>query len=195
MLTPSKANSFAVNQLQFGSSGAQSTSANSIDTGLNNAMFLFNGAASKSHHHHQAVRHNFYGGNHFETSNSSMAAYLPTNTDLYFQTNSTNQTLATAASSRYIAPAAAAATFTDLLTAKPMHMHSFSTKTQFSIGVNMNVKRKRRFKKPPELRNVLPKNSLMLLHEYRPNVEYRFVCQVNTYIIVHAAYLARLCNY
>lgn len=27
------------------------------------------------------------------------------------------------------------------------------------------------------MRNILPKNSLMLLHEYRPNVEYRFVCQ------------------
>jgi hypothetical protein len=38
-------------------------------------------------------------------------------------------------------------------------------------------KRKRRCKKPLELRKVLPKNSLMLLHEYRPNVEYRFVCQ------------------
>lgn len=58
--------------------------------------------------------------------------------------------------------------------AQPLQLHSFaSSKTQFSIG----VKRKRRFKKPPELRNVLPKNSLMLLHEYRPNVEYRFVCQ------------------
>lgn len=58
--------------------------------------------------------------------------------------------------------------------AQPLQLHSFaSSKTQFSVG----VKRKRRFKKPPELRNVLPKNSLMLLHEYRPNVEYRFVCQ------------------
>ena len=38
-------------------------------------------------------------------------------------------------------------------------------------------KRKRRFKKPIELRKVLPKNSLMLLHELMPNVEYRFVKQ------------------
>ncbi len=38
-------------------------------------------------------------------------------------------------------------------------------------------KRKKRFKKPIELRKVLPKNSLMLLHELMPNVEYRFVKQ------------------
>jgi hypothetical protein len=42
------------------------------------------------------------------------------------------------------------------------------------IGIK---KRKKRFKKPIELRKVLPKNSLMLLHELMPNVEYRFVKQ------------------
>lgn len=45
-----------------------------------------------------------------------------------------------------------------------------------SFAVDMKGKRpKKRFKKPPELRKVLPKNSLMLLHELRPNVEYRSV--------------------
>jgi hypothetical protein len=39
------------------------------------------------------------------------------------------------------------------------------------------IKRKKRYKKPPELRNVLPKNSLMILHELRHHVEYRFVNQ------------------
>lgn len=43
-----------------------------------------------------------------------------------------------------------------------------------SFVVDLKGKRpKKRFKKPPEFRKVLPKNSLMLLHELRPNVEYR----------------------
>ena len=46
-----------------------------------------------------------------------------------------------------------------------------------NICLNGIKKRKRRYKKPPELRKVLPKNSLMLLHEFRPNIEYRFLCQ------------------
>lgn len=42
---------------------------------------------------------------------------------------------------------------------------------------NQFKKNRKKFKKPPELRRVLPKNSLMLLHELRQNVEYRFVSQ------------------
>jgi hypothetical protein len=55
---------------------------------------------------------------------------------------------------------------------KPSLLHQ-----QYNPTLSNGLKRKRHFKKPVELRKVLPKNSLMLLHEYRPNVEYRFVCQ------------------
>lgn len=50
--------------------------------------------------------------------------------------------------------------------------------TTFGGELNKGLKRpKKRYKKPLEFRKVLPKNSLMLLHELRPNVEYRFVSQ------------------
>lgn len=59
--------------------------------------------------------------------------------------------------------------------------YNFSTASSspsfLTTTMNGLVKRKRRYKKPPELRKVLPKNSLMLLHEFRPNIEYRFLCQ------------------
>lgn len=47
------------------------------------------------------------------------------------------------------------------------------------IGITSTniLKRKKRFKRPPELRNVLPKNSLMILHELRHQIEYRLVNQ------------------
>jgi hypothetical protein len=105
-----------------------------------------------------------YNNTHYKPA-SSQLTFLPTSADIFSYTSDKNQLHSTLG----LQP-----TFTDLtFSAKPIQIHSFGSKTQFSVG----VKRKRRFKKPPELRNVLPKNSLMLLHEYRPNVEYRFVCQ------------------
>ena len=49
--------------------------------------------------------------------------------------------------------------------------------TKNAFGSNLFKKNRKKFKKPPEFRRVLPKNSLMLLHELRQNVEYRFVSQ------------------
>ncbi|RNA31431.1 double-stranded RNA-specific editase 1 [Brachionus plicatilis] len=64
----------------------------------------------------------------------------------------------------YIAP-----TFTDISIGASLAKSAF--------GSNHFKKNRKKFKKPPELRRVLPKNSLMLLHELRQNVEYRFVSQ------------------
>lgn len=118
-----------------------------------------------------------YYNSHFEPT----IAYLPTSTDLFFTTNpGVDQT---AFSTSYLAPSFAYATSApaaglgqqqQLAHSKPL-IHSVAP---FAAATAINIKkRKRRFKKPLELRKVLPKNSLMLLHEYRPNVEYRFVCQ------------------
>lgn len=106
-------------------------------------------------------------------------AYLPTSTDLYFTSPTVDQSPFNTSylTTPYLTTSLAQ---TGLAAKSLIHSAStFSTKTPFtatSVGINIK-KRKRRFKKPLELRKVLPKNSLMLLHEYRPNVEYRFVCQ------------------
>jgi hypothetical protein len=52
-----------------------------------------------------------------------------------------------------------------------------SASTFTPMSLNINKKLKKRYKKPIEFRKVLPKNSLMMLHELRPNVEYRYVSQ------------------
>ncbi|CAF0984317.1 unnamed protein product [Brachionus calyciflorus] len=89
--------------------------------------------------------------------NSSLA-YLPNPDCSYFIDQTTLLPPTT-----YLAP-----TFTDL---------TFANLTKSPYVTNRFKLNKKKFKKPPELRRVLPKNSLMLLHELRQNVEYRFVSQ------------------
>ncbi len=100
---------------------------------------------------------------------TTATAANPAATDLFY-TNTFDQSALS-----YLPTASFAYTTAPIISTKSL----FNSKTPFtdtSIGTNIK-KRKRRFKKPIEFRKVLPKNSLMLLHEYRPNVEYRFVCQ------------------
>ena len=112
------------------------------------------------------------------------AAYLPaTNADLYFTTANSTDGLVTSIPAGYMASSLSDLTFRSALpiSAKSL-LYNTKTTVPFTTNASLNVcingkKRKRRFKKPPELRKVLPKNSLMLLHELRPNVEYRFICQ------------------
>ncbi len=113
-------------------------------------------------------RQSYYNNHQYKPATPSLA-FLPTSTDLFYTTDQSQLTSRSAGLN--ITPS-----YTDItFGTKPLQISAFNSKNQFSVGINL--KRKRRFKKPPELRNVLPKNSLMLLHEYRPNVEYRFVCQ------------------
>lgn len=95
-----------------------------------------------------------------------------------------NATTATSDSTNiYLATQNTPTVFTTIssLTDLPAHtipigttIQPLSTNSQLS---SMNKKRKKRYKKPIELRKILPKNSLMLLHELIPNVEYRFLKQ------------------
>ncbi len=112
------------------------------------------------------------------------AAYLPaTNADLYFTTTNSADGLVTSIPAGYMASSLTDLTFrsTVPLATKSL-LYNTKSSAAFATNASLNAcingkKRKRRYKKPPELRKVLPKNSLMLLHELRPNVEYRFICQ------------------
>lgn len=90
-------------------------------------------------------------------STNNSLSYLPNSDCSYFIDQAILPTT-------YLTP-----TFTDLTFGANL------TKTPFVA--NRFKLNKKKFKKPPELRKVLPKNSLMLLHELRQNVEYRFVSQ------------------
>lgn len=154
------------NQYQFNTTPTPASIVNN-DSSLNSSnLFLFNTTKNA-----QQNNQNYYN---YEPT----IAYLPTSTDLFFTTSPPVDQFNTTSylAAPYLATAAPITQPT--LNTKPL-LPTFSTKTPFtatSVGINIK-KKKRRFKKPIELRKVLPKNSLMLLHEYRPNVEYRFVCQ------------------
>lgn len=144
------------------------STSNLVNSDVNSSLLLYKN--TKNSHHRQP----FYNSNqHFKPN---PLAFLPMQgTDIYYSTEQ-NQLISSQPTNTIHSGFNLAPSITDLgFNNKPMQIHTFNSKTQFTVG--LNVKRKRRFKKPPELRNVLPKNSLMLLHEYRPNVEYRFVCQ------------------
>jgi hypothetical protein len=126
---------------------------------------------------------NFYHTHHprYDLTSASIT-YLPTsntNNALFFPNS--NASGSTLTNSGFVAPNSGYAdlAFGSLGTVKALSQ-SFNGKIPYnatSICLNGLKKRKRRYKKPPELRKVLPKNSLMLLHEFRPNIEYRFLCQ------------------
>ena len=113
---------------------------------------------------------------------SASITYLPTsntNGALYFPNS--NASASTLTTSGFVTPNSGYAdlAFGSLGSVKAFSQ-SFNGKIPYNatnICLNGLKKRKRRYKKPPELRKVLPKNSLMLLHEFRPNIEYRFLCQ------------------
>lgn len=142
------------NQLQYSSTPSNLTTSDAASLNTANNSLLLQGYKNLQN------RQNFnnYSHHHYKPASAGLT-FLPTHTSLH--TAGLNLT----------------PSFTDLAfgAKHTMQNYTLNSKNQFSVGLNM--KRKRRFKKPPELRNVLPKNSLMLLHEYRPNVEYRFVCQ------------------
>ena len=143
----------------------------------------------KNNQHHQ--NQNYYATTHhqaqprYDLTASSIAYLNAANsvdaTGLFYANPSdqhhTSSLSATSIPAGYVT---AAPTFADIAFGTKGLAHAFGAKNPYSatsMCLNGLKKRKRRYKKPPELRKVLPKNSLMLLHEYRPNIEYRFLCQ------------------
>ena len=172
-----------LSQIQFNHSNT--TSARQINLNGTNSLYMY--SPLKTSHQSQ----NFYAATQprYDLTAPSIAYLHTANTDvgsgLYFSnTNNQHNTNSLATTSIPTGYVTTASTFADLAygtigSAKAL-THPFSTKNPYStsaICLNGLKKRKRRYKKPPELRKVLPKNSLMLLHEFRPNIEYRFLCQ------------------
>ena len=156
------------NLAQF-SNSPQATSCGLInsESGLNcnNSMLLFNPTKS------QQNRQNFY--NHYDQS----ITYIPTN-DLFLTSTSDQSQFATTFLSAPSLPelSYSGPILNASLQPSKQLVQTFNSKIPFSQQ-NGIKKRKKRFKKPLELRKVLPKNSLMVLHELRPNIEYRFLHQ------------------
>ena len=172
------------NQLQFNGKTAASNGAISNqtlvnnDTNLNKIINLNNTNSLYMLNSAKPTHQKFYTQPTYEIASS--IAYLPTATanecsSLFFS-NSGDQ-LSTSMPS-YVTPSFTDMSFGSLATNSKAIVQAINSANPYTGAFGLNMKkRKRRFKKPPELRKVLPKNSLMLLHEYRPNTEYRFVSQ------------------
>lgn len=166
------------NLIQFNSNHANVASSTSARPAINlaNANSIYMYSPLKTNHQSQ----NFYSTPaRYDLSTSSLA-YLPTSSAngraLFFpnsnsQHNATSISTATLPTTGYLATTPA---FADIAYGA---LNGKNPYTATNLCINGLKKRKRRYKKPVELRRVLPKNSLMLLHEYRPNIEYRFLCQ------------------
>ena len=127
--------------------------------------------------------------NKYYSKTNSQPYYLNQQRAIHQQDNNNNNnivssTASTESSSNNIYLTNSANTTTRVLTSLDVQSQPTLIPIRASIQqLNSNTrligikKRKKRIKKPIELRKVLPKNSLMLLHELMPNVEYRFVKQ------------------
>ena len=163
-------NSNYTQSTQFSTSSSSSNSSSTANTtGLLNTEPSLNCNSASLLFYNPKTPRNFY--NHFDPG----VTYLPNN-DLFLPPNANDQF--TYLSGPNLSELTTFPTIVSSLQpqqqqTKPL---TFTTKSPFTLQ-NGIKKRKKRFKKPPELRKVLPKNSLMVLHELRPNVEYRFLCQ------------------
>ena len=163
------------------SHNAAAAAAAALATTINNAnsLYLLASATSNSkptsssylsqthlnhHHHHQ---HPFHAPPSHHVTPSPLSAYMP-------QSSACHALLgATAANTSAFQSAFTARSYAPLPPAAAASVGLIGN----GSGGGGGGTRKRRYKKPIELRRVLPKNSLMQLHELRLNVEYRFICQ------------------
>ncbi len=162
--------------MQFNSNATSSSSVRpAVSLNNTNSIYMFNPLKSSQ---------NFYTSHQprYDLTTASIT-YLPnsnTNSGALFIPNSNGSATALPPSGFVTSNSAFSdLTFGPLGSVKAL-AQPFNGKIPYnttSICLNGLKKRKRRYKKPPELRKVLPKNSLMLLHEFRPNIEYRFLCQ------------------